>query len=62
MEADFIEGMACKGGCINGAGCITHGDKNVKDVDTFANSAKEKDLENSLNIYDLTYQTKIREK
>ena len=62
MEADFIEGMACKGGCINGAGCITHGEKNVKDVDTFANSAKEKTLDNALNVYDLTYQTKIREK
>ena len=25
LDANFIEGMACSGGCINGAGCLTHG-------------------------------------
>ena len=24
LEANFIEGMACVGGCIGGAGCLTH--------------------------------------
>lgn len=24
---NFIEGMACTGGCIGGAGCLTHGEK-----------------------------------
>ncbi len=28
LDGNFIEGMACEGGCINGAGCLTHGDKN----------------------------------
>ena len=27
LDANFIEGMACMGGCINGAGCLTHGDE-----------------------------------
>ena len=25
LDANFIEGMACVGGCIGGAGCLTHG-------------------------------------
>lgn len=24
LDANFIEGMACTGGCVNGAGCLTH--------------------------------------
>ena len=28
LDANFIEGMACIGGCIGGAGCLTHGEKN----------------------------------
>ena len=27
LDANFIEGMACTGGCIGGAGCLTHGEK-----------------------------------
>ena len=27
LDANFIEGMACLGGCIGGAGCLTHGEK-----------------------------------
>ncbi len=54
LEANFLEGMACKGGCINGAGCLHHGDKNAKDVDAYANSSKEKTVDNSLKLYNLT--------
>ena len=28
LDGNFIEGMACMGGCIGGAGCLTHGEKN----------------------------------
>ena len=28
LDGNFIEGMACIGGCIGGAGCLTHGEKN----------------------------------
>ena len=28
LDGNFIEGMACHGGCIGGAGCLTHGDIN----------------------------------
>ena len=35
LDANFIEGMACVGGCINGAGCLTHGEKNKAEVDKY---------------------------
>ncbi len=28
LPNNFIEGMACAGGCVNGAGCLIHDDKN----------------------------------
>lgn len=33
LPANFIEGMACVGGCVNGAGCLTHSEKNASFVD-----------------------------
>ena len=35
LDANFIEGMACLGGCIGGAGCLTHGEKNKAEVDKY---------------------------
>ena len=35
MSENFIEGMACVGGCIGGAGCLTHGEKNKAQVDIY---------------------------
>lgn len=32
LSGNFIEGMACIGGCIGGAGCLTHGEKNRNGV------------------------------
>ncbi|MGN0795850.1 MAG: monomeric [FeFe] hydrogenase [Christensenellales bacterium] len=50
---NFFEGMACEGGCINGALCLTHGVKNADDVDRYGNEAKEKTIENSVNLYEM---------
>ena len=50
---NFFEGMACDGGCLNGALCIHHGPKNAKEVEKFGSQAKEKDVKNSVNIYNL---------
>ncbi len=33
LNGNFIEGMACMGGCIGGAGCLTHGETNKVRVD-----------------------------
>ena len=42
LDANFIEGMACIGGCIGGAGCLTHGEKNKAEVDKYGREAFEK--------------------
>ena len=33
LDGNFIEGMACHGGCIGGAGCLTHGEINKTHVE-----------------------------
>ena len=44
LDANFIEGMACVHGCIGGAGCLTHGDKNKNEVDKYGREAMEKTI------------------
>lgn len=44
LDANFIEGMACVGGCIGGAGCLTHGEKNKTEVDKYGKEAFEKTI------------------
>ena len=39
LDGNFIEGMACVGGCVNGAGCLSHGDKNKTSVDKYGHEA-----------------------
>jgi iron only hydrogenase large subunit-like protein len=39
LDGNFIEGMACIGGCIGGAGCLTHGDVNKIHVDKHSKKA-----------------------
>ena len=50
---NFFEGMACEGGCLNGPLCITHSPKNIVDVEKYGNEAKEKDIFNSVKLYEL---------
>lgn len=49
LDADFIEGMACVGGCIGGAGCLTHGEKNKLEVEKYAKEATQKTISESLS-------------
>ena len=44
LDGNFIEGMACIGGCIGGAGCLTHGEKNKSEVDKYGREAFEKTI------------------
>ncbi len=44
LPGNFIEGMACIGGCIGGAGCLTHGEKNKNEVDKYGREALEKTI------------------
>lgn len=50
LDANFIEGMACVGGCIGGAGCLTHGEKNKAEVDKYGREAYEKSISDALSI------------
>ncbi len=51
LAANFIEGMACVGGCIGGAGCLTHGEKNKAEVDKYGKEAYEKTIADAISMY-----------
>ena len=50
LDANFIEGMACIGGCIGGAGCLTHGEKNKAEVDKYGREALEKTISDAVSV------------
>ena len=50
LDANFIEGMACINGCIGGAGCLTHGEKNKADVDKYGKEAFEKTIADAVSV------------
>ena len=50
LDGNFIEGMACIGGCINGAGCLMHGDKNKAEVDKYGREALEKTITDAVSV------------
>ena len=50
LDGNFIEGMACIGGCIGGAGCLTHGEKNKAEVDKYGKEAFEKTISDAISI------------
>ena len=50
LDANFIEGMACVGGCIGGAGCLTHGEKNRAEVDKYGKEALEKTIADAISL------------
>ncbi len=47
-DVNFIEGMVCNGGCIGGAGCLTHGATSKSDVDRYGLDANEKTINDAL--------------
>ncbi len=49
-DVNFIEGMACIGGCIGGAGCLTHGEKNKAEVDKYGKEAFEKTISDAISV------------
>ena len=48
-DFNFIEGMACTGGCIGGAGCLTHGPKDKGEIDRYGMEAMEKRISDTIN-------------
>ncbi len=51
---NFFEGMACDGGCVNGALCLHHGPKSLTDVNKYGAEAKEKTVENTVKLFKLS--------
>jgi [FeFe] hydrogenase (group B1/B3) len=50
LQNNFIEGMACVGGCIGGAGCLTHGTKDKTEVDRYGMQAYEKKISDAITM------------
>ncbi|MBQ4317257.1 MAG: 4Fe-4S dicluster domain-containing protein [Clostridia bacterium] len=53
IDANFIEGMACVGGCIGGAGCLTHGEKSKAEVDKYGREAYEKTIKSAIDVLEI---------
>ena len=49
LNANFIEGMACDGGCIGGDVCLTHTDKIKVAIDRYGNQSPYKTISEALN-------------
>lgn len=67
LNGNYIEGMACVGGCIGGAASLCHGPKDKTEVDKYAGLALEKQVSSSLRIVkmenvDLDRGTEFKEK
>ena len=50
LDGNFIEGMACVGGCIGGAGCLTHGENNKAEVAKYGREALEKTIGDAISL------------
>lgn len=52
-KGNFIEGMACSGGCIGGPAAVNRGPspKNVKAVDSYGKLAYEKTIQDSIDVF-----------
>ena len=62
LDANFIEGMACMGGCVNGVGNMVHGDSNRIKVDKFSKQAQLKSIKDSLDTAVMEFDQKLTEK
>ena len=48
LPNNFIEGMACTGGCIGGAACLTHVDTNRKSIEEYGISASIRKIQDAV--------------
>jgi len=53
LNGNFIEGMACSGGCIGGAASLNHGPKDKNEVDKYGKLALEQNVSDSLRVMKL---------
>lgn len=52
LDANFIEGMACVGGCIGGAGCLTHGERNRNEIEKHGKQAQDRTIQSAIYDYE----------
>lgn len=50
LDANFVEGMACVGGCIGGAGCLTHEPRSRDEIDKYGREALEKTILDAISM------------
>ena len=53
LDGNFIEGMACIGGCIKGPVTMHHGSKDKKALETYSQLALEKDSVTAVRVFDI---------
>lgn len=53
LAENFIEGMACRDGCIGGPACLTHGPKDKLAVDRYGKEAAEKTISDAIYVLKL---------
>ena len=49
LDGNFIEGMACIGGCIGGSSCLTHGEKNKAEVEKYGKEAGDRTISDAIS-------------
>lgn len=50
LPNNFIEGMICNGGCVGGAGCLTHdGESHKKEVEAYGKASTTDTIMNAVN-------------
>ena len=50
FDGNFIEGMACEGGCVQGAGCLVRSPRNRMDVERHAGQAGDRTIVGSVEV------------
>lgn len=53
LKADFIEGMACTGGCIKGPVTMHHGLRDAKAIETYAKLSMESTPQDAIRIFEV---------
>lgn len=53
LNGNFIEGMACKGGCISGPASLHIGPKDKTEIEKYNKLVSEKSTDNSLNMSEI---------
>ena len=59
LDGNFIEGMACDGGCVQGAGCLVRSPRNRMDVEGHAKQASGRSITDAVAGRELVPQDSL---